>query len=315
MDLLLIFLFLLSLAMISKGSDWFIEAAVAISNKSGIPKMIIGATIVSFATTAPEFAVSATAAYLGHTDVTIGNAVGSLICNTGLILGSIIAIKAIPIRDDTFHIKSGLMLLSGIVLIIVSRDGSVNRLDGVLLLFVFFAFLFHASKTQRVLFKDNEIEKQKLKFNDIKKDASLFILGSLSVVIGSRILVDSGIKIAELIGIPEVIIALTAVAIGTSLPELATAITSLRKGHQELSIGNILGANTMDIAMILGASSQIRILPVSKQLTGYDFPFMFLISLALITFGITGKKLERWEGGVILGAYLVYVAGLFIFYG
>nr|WP_048143241.1 calcium/sodium antiporter [Methanosarcina horonobensis] len=315
MDLLLVFLFLLSLAMISKGSDWFIEAAVAISNKSGIPKMIIGATIVSFATTAPEFAVSATAAYLGHTDVTIGNAVGSVICNTGLILGSIIVIKAIPMRDDTFHIKSGLMLLAGIILIIVSQDGSVNRLDGVLLLLVFFAFMFHASKTQRVIFGDDEAEKQKLKFKDVQKDIAFFILGSLSVVIGSRILVDSGIEIAELIGVPEVIIALTAVAIGTSLPELATAITSLKKGHQELSIGNILGANTMDIAMILGASSQIRVLPVSEQLAGYDFPFMFLISLALIIFGITGKKLERWEGAIILGAYLAYVAGLFKFYG
>ncbi|WP_345945535.1 calcium/sodium antiporter [Methanosarcina sp. DH2] len=314
MDLLLIFLFLLSLAMISKGSDWFIEAAVAISNKSGIPKMLIGATIVSFATTAPEFAVSATAAYIGHTDVTIGNAVGSVICNTGLVLGSIILVKAIPMKDDTFPIKSGLMLLSGIVLIIISRDGNVNQLDGVLLLLVFFAFLFHASKTQRVLFGDKETGREKLRIKEIRRDIAFFVLGSLSVVIGSRILVDSGIKIAEWIGIPEVIIALTAVAIGTSLPELATAITSLRKGHQDLSIGNILGANTMDIAMILGASSQIRVLPVSEQLSGYDFPFMFLISLALIIFGITGKKLERWEGGVILGAYLAYVAGLFIFY-
>ncbi|WP_332309223.1 calcium/sodium antiporter [Methanosarcina lacustris] len=315
MDLLLIFLFLLSLAMISKGSDWFIEAAIEISNKSGIPKMLIGATIVSFATTAPEFAVSATAAYIGHTDVTIGNAVGSVICNTGLVLGSIIAVKAIPMKDDTFLIKSGLMLLSGIVLIILSRDGSVNRLDGIILLLVFFAFLYHASKTQRVLFGDNETGREKLKLKDIRKDIAYFVLGSLSVVIGSRILVDSGIKIAEWMGIPEVIIALTAVAIGTSLPELATAIASLKKGHQDLAIGNILGANTMDIAMILGASSQIRVLPVSEQLAGYDFPFMFLISLALIVFGITGKKFERWEGGVILGAYLVYVAGLFILYG
>ncbi|WP_331454759.1 calcium/sodium antiporter [Methanosarcina siciliae] len=315
MELLLIFLFLLSLAMISKGSDWFIEAAVAISNKSGIPKMLIGATIVSFATTAPEFAVSATAAYLGHTDVTIGNAVGSVICNTGFVLGSIITVKAIPVKDDTFPIKSGLMLLSGIVLIIVSRDGNVNHLDGIILLLVFFAFLFHASKTQRVLFEDDEPGREKIKIKDIRKDIAFFVLGSFSVVIGSRILVDSGIKIAEWIGIPEVIIALTAVAIGTSLPELATAIASLRKGHQDLSIGNILGANTMDVAMVLGVSSQIRVLPVSEQLAKYDFPFMFFITLALIVFGITGKKLERWEGGAILGAYLFYVAGLFILYG
>ncbi|MCQ1535606.1 calcium/sodium antiporter [Methanosarcina sp. KYL-1] len=315
MDLLLIFLFLLSLAMISKGSDWFIEAAVAISNKSGIPKMIIGATIVSFATTAPEFAVSATAAYIGHTDMTIGNAVGSAICNTGLILGSIIAVKAIPVQDDTFLLKSGLMLFSGIILVLVSRDGNVNGLDGLLLLLVFFAFLFHASKTQYKLFGNEKNGRERLKITEMKKDIAVFILGALSVVIGSRILVDSGIKIAEWLGVPEVIIALTMVAVGTSLPELATAIASLKKGHQDLSIGNILGANTMDIAMILGASSQIRVLPVSEQLAGYDFPFMLLIMLALIGFGLTGKKLARWEGGLILGAYLAYVAGLFVLYG
>ncbi len=315
MDLLSIFLFLLSLAMISKGSDWFIESAVAISNKSGIPKMIIGATIVSFATTAPEFAVSATAAYIGHTDMTIGNAVGSAICNTGLVLGSIIVVKAIPVRDHTFPIKSGLMLLSGIVLILLSRDGGISGPDGLVLLLVFFAFLYHASKTQYKIFGKERAESGKVKIKEMQKDIVFFVIGALSVVIGSRILVDSGIKIAEWLGIPEVIIALTMVAVGTSLPELATAIASLKKGHQDLSIGNILGANTMDIAMILGASSQIRLLPVSDQLAGYDFPFMLVIMLALIIFGLTGKKLERWEGALILGAYLVYVAGLFTWYG
>ena len=315
MNLFLIFLFLLSLGMISKGSDWFIGAAVAISNKTGIPKVIIGATIVSFATTAPEFAVSATAAYLGHTDVTIGNAVGSAICNIGLIMGSITAVKAIQVDDESFLIKSGIMLFSGIVLVLVSRDGNVNRFDGLLLLLVFFAFLFYASRTQYKLFKKEEEENKHPKIVEIKKDVGFFILGALLVVVGSRILVNSGIEIAEWIGIPEVIIALTMMAVGTSLPELITAIASLKKGHQDLSLGNILGANTMDIAMILGVSAQIRVLPVSEQLASYDFPFMLFIMLALIGFGLTGKKLARWEGGFILGSYLAYVAGLFTLYG
>lgn len=315
MNLFLILLFLLSLAMISKGSDWFIGAAVAISNKTGIPKVIIGATIVSFATTAPEFAVSATAAYLGHTDVTIGNAVGSAICNIGLILGSIISIKAIQIDDDSFLLKSGIMLFSGIILILVSRDGNVNRLDGLLLLLVFFAFLFHASRTQYKLFENEEHGEKRPKIIEMKRDIAFFLMGALLVVLGSRILVNSGIEIAEWIGVPEVIIALTMVAVGTSLPELITAIASLKKGHQDLSLGNILGANTMDIAMVLGASAQIRVLPVSEQLTTYDFPFMLFIMLALICFGLTGKRLARWEGGFILGSYLAYIAGLFTHYG
>lgn len=301
--------------MISRGSEWFVESAVSISNKSGIPKVIIGATIVSFATTAPEFAVSATAAYIGHTDMTIGNAVGSAICNIGLVLGSVIAVKAIPVRDETFLTKGGLMLLSGIILILVTRDGALGSLEGLILLLVFIAFLYHAYKTQYKLFGDEKESSKKCKLADMKKDIGLFTVGAFSVVIGSRILVDTGIKIAEWIGIPEVIIALTLVAIGTSLPELVTAVASLKKGYQDLSIGNILGANTMDIAMILGASSQIRELPVSTQLTGYDFPFMLLIMLALIVFGLTGKKLERWEGIAMLAAYFAYVGGLFTLYG
>jgi len=292
-----------------------VESAVSISNKSGIPKVIIGATIVSFATTAPEFAVSATAAYIGHTDMTIGNAVGSAICNIGLILGSVIVIKAIPIRDETFLTKGGLMLLSGILLIFLSRDGALNWMEGLVLLLVFLAFIYHAYRTQYKLFGNKKENSERCSLVEMKKDIALFLAGAFLVVIGSRILVDSGIQIAEMIGVPEVIIALTMVAIGTSLPELVTALTSLKKGHQDLVVGNILGANTMDIAMILGVSAQIRELPVSTQLNSYDFPFMVLLMLFLIVFGVTGKKLERWEGLVMLGAYLAYVGGLFAFYG
>lgn len=301
--------------MISRGSEWFVESAVSISNKSGIPKVIIGATIVSFATTAPEFAVSATAAYIGHTDMTIGNAVGSAICNIGLILGSVIAVKAIPVRDETFLTKSGLMLLSGVLLILLSRDGFLTWAEGLVMFLVFVAFIYHAYRTQYKLFGDKKENSEKCSLKDMKKDIFLFVAGSLSVVIGSRILVDSGIQIAEWLGVPEVIIALTMVAIGTSLPELVTAITSMKKGHQDLAVGNILGANTMDIAMILGVSSQIRELPVSAQLNGYDFPFMLFIMLAFVCFGFTGKKLERWEGLVMLAAYFAYVGGLFTLYG
>lgn len=301
--------------MISRGSEWFVESAVSISNKSGIPKVIIGATIVSFATTAPEFAVSATAAYIGHTDMTIGNAVGSAICNIGLVLGSVIAVKAIPVRDETFLLKSGMMLLSGILLILMSRDGVLTWAEGLVLLLVFVAFLYQAYRAQYKLFGNNRESSEKCSLMDMKKDIAFFVAGSLSVVIGSRILVDSGIQIAEWLGVPEVIIALTVVAIGTSLPELVTAITSMKKGHQDLAIGNIIGANTMDIAMVLGFSSQIRELPVSAQLNGYDFPFMLLIMIAFVFFGFTGKKLERWEGLVMLAAYFAYVGGLFTLYG
>ncbi len=307
-------LLILSILMITKGADWFVESAVSISEKSGIPKIIIGATIVSFATTAPEFTVSAMAAYLDHVEMTVGNAVGSAICNTGLVLGSIIIIKAIPVNIHSFTRKSGFMLGSALLLITVSYDGIISPFDGILLLVVFLGFLYYNYRLQRLVFDGNEELREKVPLSQLRKDILLFITGALLVIIGSRILVDSGINIAEWLGVPEMIIALTLVALGTSLPELITALSSTLKGHQDISIGNILGANTMDIALILGASSQIRPLTILPQSLEYDFPLMIGIMLLLIIFGITGKKLERWEGGLILGAYLLYVAGLFTLY-
>ncbi|MEL4304756.1 calcium/sodium antiporter [Methanococcoides sp. LMO-2] len=307
-------LFLLGLILITKGADWFIESAVSISTKSGLPKIIIGATIVSFATTAPEFTVSAIAAYIGHTDLTIGNAVGSAICNIGLALGVVISIKAIRIEEESFLHKGAIMLFSGFALIALTLDGSLTAIDGLFLLLIFLGFLYYNYRLQSAIFNGSEKKREKLSLKEMKTDIFYFVIGSACVVIGSRLLVDSGTEIAYWLGIPEMIIGLTLVALGTSLPELITAISATLKGHQDLSIGNILGANTMDIAMILGFSSQIRTLPILDQSLSYDFPVMILIMLMLVIFGITGKKLERWEGGVIMITYFAYIAGLFMFY-
>ncbi|WP_340818608.1 calcium/sodium antiporter [Methanolobus sp. WCC4] len=304
-------LLIVSLVMITKGADWFVESAVNISEKSGIPKIIIGATIVSFATTAPEFTVSAMAAYLDHVEMTVGNAVGSAICNIGLVLGTVILIKAIPVELHGFTRKGGFMLGSALLLIVVAYDGVVSPFDGILLLTVFLGFMYYNFRLQRAVFDGKDELREKVPLVQLKKDIALFIVGALLVVVGSRILVDAGITIAEWLGIPEMIIALTLVALGTSLPELITAVSATLKGHQDISIGNILGANTMDIALILGASSQIRPLTILNQSLVYDFPLMIVLMVLLLIFGITGRKLERWEGGVILAVYLGYVVGLF----
>ncbi|MBN1134516.1 MAG: calcium/sodium antiporter [Methanosarcinaceae archaeon] len=314
MDFSILILFVLSISLIIKGADWFVESAVAISQKSGIPKVIIGATIVSFATTAPEFAVSATAAYMDHTELTVGNAVGSAICNIGLVLGSVILVKAIPIHLDTFLRKGTFMLLSGTVLVITSIDGMLSMYDGVLLLLIFIGFLYYNYRLQTAIFSGPKSNTDRESISDMKQEFVLFIFGALCVVTGSRILIDSGIKIAQWLDIPEMVIGLTLVAVGTSLPEFITAVSATLKGHQDMSIGNILGANTMDIALILGVSSQIRQLPILAQSIHYDFPVMLFIMVMLILFGATKQKIERWEGAVILSSYFAYVAGLFMWY-
>ena len=314
MDILTIILFIASIAFITKGADWFIESAVSISEKSGIPKVIIGATIVSFATTAPELAVSATAAYLNHPEVATGNAVGSALCNTGFVLGSVILIKSINLDIGTFIRKGAIMLISGIILLITTIDGTLSRFDGFVLLLIFIGFLYYNYRLQYSIFRDTGTKMNKETFTGLKSDIFFFVIGSSSVIIGSRLLIDTGVKIAQWIGIPEIIIGLTLIALGTSLPEFITAVSSCIKGHQDLSIGNILGANTMDIALVLGISSQIRNLPILEQSINYDFPVMLLIMSMLIIFGLTNKRLDRWEGAVIFGTYAVYITGLFVWF-
>ncbi|MDN5310722.1 MAG: cation:H+ antiporter [Methanolobus sp.] len=300
--------------MITKGADWFVESAVSISEKSGIPKIIVGATIVSFATTSPEFAVSVTAVYMGHVDLSVGNAVGSAICNIGLVLGLIIAIRAIDVDKHGFVRKGAFMLISGLLLILTTLDEVLSSFDGILLLLVFVGFMYYNYKLQRAVFDGEGNKRERTPLLDMKKDLLLFVTGALMVVLGSRILVDAGIAVAEWLGVPQMLIGLTLVALGTSLPELITAVSSTLKGHQDISIGNILGANIMDITLILGVSSQIRTLEILPQSIIYDFPAMLLIMVLLVIFGITRRKLERWEGGLLLGVYLAYIAGLFIYF-
>ncbi|MBC7084940.1 MAG: calcium/sodium antiporter [Methanomethylovorans sp.] len=313
MILITILFFIVSLLMITKGADWFVESSVSISEKSGIPKFIIGATIVSFATTSPELAVSATAALIGHTDMTVGNAVGSVICNIGLILGLVVSIRAVSVEVESFIRKGFFMALGGIILILISLDQSISNIDGTILLIIFIGFLYYNYKLQRAVFSGvDKIEK--VPFREMHRDIVFFLVGASLVVIGSRIMVNSGIELARIVGIPEMIIGLTLVAFGTSLPELITAVSSTIKGHQDLSIGNILGANTMNITLILGVCSQITSLETLKQSINYDFPMMLVFIFILLIFGVTKKCLERWEGVFMVLLYVMYVAGLIVWY-
>ncbi|MFW5987418.1 MAG: calcium/sodium antiporter [Methanohalophilus sp.] len=309
-------LFIVGLILITKGADWFTESAVSISQKSGIPKMLIGATIVSFATTAPEFTVSVYAAYLGQTGLTVGNAVGSVICNAGLILGGVIVVRSVPVEDSSFLKRGAFMIISALLLIVTSIDGVLTPIDGILLLVFFVAFLYYNYRRQSLIFGMNEEVNEDLEevSGSISKDVAFFVLGAALVVGGSRILIDSGIDIAMWLGVPEMVIGLTLIAFGTSLPELVTAISATQKGHNDLAVGNILGANTMDIALILGVSSLISDLPIEEQSLYYDFPAMLLIMCMIVVFGLTGRKLARWEGAVILATYIAYIGGLFFFY-
>ena len=316
-------LFTVGLGLIAFGADWFVDAAVNISKRSGIPKAVIGATVVSFATTAPEFFVSFMAAIGGHPDMAIGNAVGSTICNIGIAIGFIVVLRTVSIDDKSFNIKALMMLIAGAVLCVLSYTGMITKFDGLILLVIFVAYIAYVYREQ----KNNTKEKEKnktdeiivrkgiwslIKMKDSYLDILMFLAGAIFVIGGSRLVVDNGILIAGQIGIPEIIIGLTVVSIGTSLPEIITAITSFRKGFQELSIGNIVGANILDITMILGVSSMFADLPINSQLLRYDYIFMMLLFVLVALFGFR-KKITRTQGAIISVVYIAYVIGLFVY--
>ena len=272
-----IILFLLGFILISKGADIFIDCTVKIGKKTGISELILGATIVSFATTLPELTVSVFASIDNHTTMSLGNAVGSIICNTGLILGLVALISPFKVDKKMFSSKSIILLISVILLMILAINGSINRIDGVLLLGLLAIYMYSNIKSVSNQNKSNTksdlnycSNERSSKYENLKI-ALLFILGLIMMVVGSRLLVDNGVKIADFIGIPQGIVSLTVIALGTSLPELVSSLTAIRKKHHGISVGNVLGANILNISSVIGFSSLINDLPILAQNIKVDF--------------------------------------------
>ncbi len=327
LDLLLL---AVAVALISKGADWFTEASVKIAEATHIPKVIIGATIVSVATTLPEFSVSAIATVKGHTDMAVGNAIGSCICNIGLILGTCTLVKASVTDRKLLTHQGGFMIGAGLLLFFLTLGGTLNRWGGAILLPGLAAYMYYSVRTARARRNKALIEKAvEAEGADFPTRPTLtneiiwFAIGAVFVVGGSRLLVYTGVKMAKLLGVSELVISLTVVALGTSLPEYVTALTATVKGHQELSIGNIMGANILNIFWVLGGCSLIRPLPLLNpnnpdplflgfpQTQSLNIPVMFLLMILLLGFGYSEGKLRRWQGGVFFIIYVAYVAVLF----
>ncbi|MBQ7566233.1 MAG: calcium/sodium antiporter [Oscillospiraceae bacterium] len=304
-----ILLFVVGLALIIKGGDWFVDAATWIAEASGIPKFLIGATIVSVATTLPEIIVSAMAAAEGSTEMAVGNAVGSVSANLGLIMAfSLICIPAV-IRRKQFSIKGGLMVAAVAVLLLCCLDGKVTLGEGLICLAIFIAFIYENIRSAKQ--DTDSSERQPFEKKALAKNIILFAVGAAMLVIGSRLLVDNGTYLAAALGVDERVIAVTMVAIGTSLPELVTAITAVVKKQSSLSVGNILGANIIDITLILPLCAVIGggALPVSQASYFIDLPVCLAEAAIAVIPTIIRGKFSRVQGvlmAVVYVAYLVY---------
>ncbi len=312
-----IFLFIIGLVLIIKGGDYFVDAAVWVADVLKIPKFLIGATIVSLATTLPELLVSSFAVAAGKLDTGIGNAVGSVTANTGLILALSAIFVSGTVNKKEFGIKSIIILTTILILFVTTFTTHMFTLIPSFILFGILGFYIYitiklAKEGNDEKFEDVEVNKKAIIINIIK-----FIGGAVGIVIGAQLLVDNSTVIALSLGVSEGIIAITIVAIGTSLPELVTTITSIVKKQGSLGVGNIIGANTIDLVLILPICSFISKgkLDVSPQAYILDIPACAIILCIAIIPTLIKGKFSKVQGFAMLGSYLTYVALAAIYFG
>lgn len=305
---MVIFLFILGLLLVIKGGGWFVEAASWIAEATGIPKMIVGATIVSLATTAPEQLVSIIAVLEGSNDLGIGNAVGSVSCNLGLGLAFIMIFTKMTVHKKEFFEKGILMFIGACALWFLVRDTKLMPAEAIILLAVLVVFIGVNVKSIHIQAKSGK-KREPIRKKVLGINLGKFVLGAICLVIGARLMVDNGTIIAQMLGVPEAIIGLTLVAVGTSLPEIVTAITSLLKKESAMSVGNIIGANIIDLTMILPVCSFLSDggLTVNKSAIAIDIPVAILLIVITVIPTVLAGKFRRWQGVTVFGIYAGYI--------
>lgn len=301
-----ILLLILGFAMLVKGADWFVEGAAGIASKFGIPQLVVGLTIVAMGTSAPEVAVSITAALKGNAGIAVGNVVGSNILNILIILGLTGLITSVAVQKSTLFIEIPYMLaVTGVLLAMGVMGNSINFVEGIIFWVMFIIYLGYLF----VLAKKGKSEEEEKEERPLWKLLLLALVGGVVVVLGSNFAVDAATAIAQIIGLSEKFIGLTIVALGTSLPELVTSVTAAKKGNADIAIGNIVGSNIFNILFVLGTSALI--IPITFE---PSFAIDTIIAIAagvLLWMATIGKKKLTRPWGIFMlvcyAAYFVYL--------
>ena len=306
-QLLALALFILGLVLIVKGGDLFVDAAVWLAERTGMPHLLVGATIVSVATTLPEQLVSFLSAAQGRTDMAIGNAVGSVSANTGLILAVSILLLPAALPRRELVIRGGLMTLSALALLFLCRGGLLVS-EGLILLGIFALFLGSSIRTALRNAGGNAAQNAAASGAALPKILA-FLVGAAALAVGSELLVDNGARLAAWLGVPERIISVTLIAVGTSLPELVTAVSAIAKKQSSLSVGNILGANLLDLTLILPVCALLShgTLPVSRESLLLDLPFCAGEAILATVPTLILRRFTRLQGAAMLGLYFAYI--------
>lgn len=304
-------LLIVGFAILIIGADYFVDGASSTALNFKLSKMLIGLTIVAFGTSAPEFAISMQSLINGSGDILLGNVIGSNILNALLILGLASLICPLKINNATIKKEMPMMLLISTILVVVTLDqvfdpnmtNLITRSDGIVITLFFLIFVYYLIRTMRNKVDEDEEEKPKY---SLKKSILVTILGIIAIVIGSDLIVDNAIIIAENLGISERLISLTIIAFGTSLPELVTSITAATKHEEEIAVGNIVGSNIFNICIVLGIPISIfgGITPSGFSIV--DIIMLLVSSIVLFIFASTKHKISKSEGLTMLVLFAVY---------
>nr|WP_272890469.1 calcium/sodium antiporter [Stutzerimonas stutzeri] len=311
------------LVLLVAGAEVLVRGAAKLAAQFGISPLVIGLTVVAFGTSAPETAVSVQAAFNGSGDIAIGNVLGSNIANVLLILGMTALVAPLVVSRQLIRLDVPIMIGASLVTFGLAWDGELSRLDGALLftaVVVYTLFLVISSRREKkAADADDEFAKEfglneQAKPNAGLINAGLVIAGLVLLVVGSNFLVEGAVALARALGLSELVIGLTVIAIGTSLPELATSILAAFRGERDIAVGNIVGSNLFNLLCVLGLASLVspQAISVSPNALAFDFPVMIAVAVACLPIFFTGYSINRWEGALFVAYYAAYTLYLIL---
>ena len=319
MSVLAVVSLVVGIAVLIGGAEFLVRGASRLAARTGISSIVIGLTVVAFGTSAPELAVSLQSAFQDNADLAIGNIVGSNIANVLLVLGLAAMVGGgLVVAQRIVRIDVPLMVAVSVAVWLMALDGEINRLDGVILTVVLIVYVIWTVRAARrpdpvsEAEYDEALEPEKLAVTPVWVDLGLVVGGLVGLVLGARLLVDGASDIAAALGVPDLIVGLTVVAVGTSMPEIATSILAAMRGERDLAVGNAVGSNLFNLMCVLGLSSVISpsALVVSEGARNVDLPIMTAVAVACLPVFFNGYALKRWEGGVFVAYYTAYTVYL-----
>ena len=306
--------FALGLAALVVGAELLVRGASKLALTFGISPLVVGLTVVAFGTSSPELAVSVQAASTGQADIAVGNVVGSNIFNVLFILGISALITPLLVDRQLIRQEVPIMVGTSLLLLAVARDGRLSRGEGLLLVVLLLAFtVFLIVQSRRQLSGNGETadalgNPQLAQVTNLARQIALVVIGLIILVFGARWLVEAAITIAKHLGVSEMVVGLTIVAAGTSLPEVATSILAAIRGQRDIAVGNVVGSSIFNILGVLGVSALVApgAIPVAPAMIAFDIPVMIAVAIACLPIFFSGSLIARWEGGLFLGLYVAY---------